>query len=35
MPGWPQVFVDVNPVTDLVAAARGLMDGVVPASEIA
>jgi ABC-2 type transport system permease protein len=27
MPGWLQVFVDVNPVTKLVAAVRGLMQG--------
>ncbi|MCH6162766.1 ABC transporter permease [Streptomyces marispadix] len=27
MPGWLQAFVDVNPVTHLVAAVRGLMEG--------
>jgi ABC-2 type transport system permease protein len=27
MPGWLQAFVDVNPVTQLVAAVRGLMNG--------
>lgn len=27
MPGWLQTFVDVNPVTQLVAAVRGLMNG--------
>ncbi len=27
MPGWLQAFVDVNPVTHLVAAVRGLMQG--------
>lgn len=34
MPGWLQVFVDVNPVTQLAAAARGLMDGGTPTGEI-
>jgi ABC-2 type transport system permease protein len=33
MPSWLQRFVDVNPITHLVAAVRGLMDGEVP-SEI-
>lgn len=27
MPGWLQAFVEVNPVTHLVAAVRGLMEG--------
>ena len=27
MPGWLQAFVDVNPVTHLVAAVRAMMDG--------
>lgn len=27
MPGWVQAFVDVNPITHLVDAARGLMQG--------
>ncbi|HLM64753.1 MAG TPA: ABC transporter permease [Acidimicrobiales bacterium] len=30
MPPWLQRFVDVNPITHLVAAVRGLMDGEVP-----
>ncbi|SCK35740.1 ABC-2 type transport system permease protein [Streptomyces sp. WMMB 714] len=34
MPGWLQAFVDVNPVTHLVAAVRGLMDGHWPGGEI-
>ncbi|KAB8163281.1 ABC transporter permease [Streptomyces sp. 3MP-14] len=35
MPGWLQAFVDVNPVTRVVAAVRGLMDGNVEGSELA
>ncbi|WP_066363496.1 ABC transporter permease [Herbidospora mongoliensis] len=27
MPGWLQAFVEINPITRLVAAVRGLMDG--------
>lgn len=34
MPGWLQAFVDVNPVTHLVAAVRGLMEGDWIAHEI-
>ncbi|WP_425086186.1 ABC transporter permease [Streptomyces hainanensis] len=34
MPGWLQVFVDVSPVTRLVAAVRGLMDGAADVGEI-
>ncbi|RMI30752.1 ABC transporter permease [Streptomyces triticirhizae] len=34
MPGWLQAFVDVNPVTRVVAAVRGLMDGNVEGSEL-
>ncbi|WP_059009902.1 ABC transporter permease [Streptomyces specialis] len=34
MPGWLEAFVDVNPVTHLVAAARGMMDGSTDVGEI-
>ncbi len=34
MPGWLQAFVDVNPVTHLVAAVRSLMEGDVDAGEV-
>ncbi|MDT0344902.1 ABC transporter permease [Streptomyces litchfieldiae] len=34
MPGWLQAFVDVNPVSRLVVAARGLMDGDVDTGAI-
>jgi ABC-2 type transport system permease protein len=34
MPGWLQVFVEVNPITRLVAAVRGLMAGRADAGEI-
>lgn len=34
MPGWLQAFVEVNPVTHLVEASRGLMHGTAAASEI-
>ena len=34
MPGWLEVFVDVNPVTFLVSAIRGLMFNTVVAEEI-
>ena len=35
MPGWVQAFVDVNPVSHLTTAARGLMHGGSEASAIA
>lgn len=35
MPGWLQVFVDVNPVTHLVAAVRAAMAGTVDTGELA
>jgi ABC-2 type transport system permease protein len=35
MPGWLQSFVDVNPVTILVTATRGLMHGVAVGGEVA
>ncbi|MCH1866031.1 ABC transporter permease [Nocardioides sp. CFH 31398] len=34
MPGWLRAFVEVNPVSLLVEAARGLMDGVPDAGDI-
>jgi ABC-2 type transport system permease protein len=34
MPGWVQAFVDVNPITHLATAARGLMHGNVDAGDI-
>ena len=34
MPGWLQAFVQVNPITHVVAAVRGLMSGQVDAGEI-
>jgi ABC-2 type transport system permease protein len=34
MPGWLQAVIEVNPITHLVAAVRGLMHGSVPAGEI-
>ncbi|MEW2352295.1 ABC transporter permease [Spirillospora sp. NPDC029432] len=34
MPGWLQVFVDVNPITHLVAAVRALMDGSAAGTEL-
>jgi ABC-2 type transport system permease protein len=34
MPGWLRVFTDVNPITHLVAATRGLMQGNPDAGEI-
>ncbi|MBA9003286.1 ABC transporter permease [Thermomonospora cellulosilytica] len=34
MPGWLQVFVDVNPISHLVAAVRGLMSGDVDTGEL-
>lgn len=33
MPGWLRAFVDVNPVSHLVTAERGLMDGTPAASQ--
>jgi ABC-2 type transport system permease protein len=35
LPGWLQAFVDVNPVTKLVDAARALMDGTATAGQLA
>jgi ABC-2 type transport system permease protein len=34
LPGWLRAFVDVNPVTHLVTAARDLMSGSVPGRQI-
>lgn len=34
MPGWLQAFVEVNPVSDLVTAVRGLMGGVPVGGEV-
>lgn len=34
MPGWVQAFVDINPITHLTSAARGLMHGAVDGGEI-
>jgi ABC-2 type transport system permease protein len=34
MPGWLRTFVEVNPITHLVAAVRGLMQGTPDAGEI-
>lgn len=34
MPGWLKAFVEVNPITHLVAATRGLMQGTPDAGEI-
>jgi daunorubicin/doxorubicin transport system permease protein len=34
MPGWLQVFVDVNPITHLVAVVRGLMEGSVDSDSL-
>ena len=34
MPGWLQVFVDVNPITHLVAAVRAAMAGTVDTAEL-
>lgn len=33
-PSWLQAFIEVNPVTHLVSAARGLMDGTLPHGEV-
>jgi daunorubicin/doxorubicin transport system permease protein len=35
MPGWLHTFVDVNPISHLVTAERGLMNGTAAAGEIA
>jgi ABC-2 type transport system permease protein len=35
MPGWLQAFIDVNPVSHLVTAARGLIHGKGAASDVA
>ena len=34
MPGWLQVFVEINPITHLVTAARSLMHGTVTAGQV-
>ena len=34
MPGWLQAFIDVNPITHLVTAARGLMHGASTAGDV-
>lgn len=34
MPGWLQAFVEVNPISQLVTALRGLMAGAVTASQL-
>lgn len=34
MPGWLQTLIDINPVTHLVTAARGLMEGTVTSGEL-
>jgi ABC-2 type transport system permease protein len=34
MPGWLQVFVNVNPITRLVAAVRSLMAGTPDTGEL-
>jgi ABC-2 type transport system permease protein len=34
MPGWLRAFVDVNPVSHLVTASRGLMAGTVTAGQV-
>jgi ABC-2 type transport system permease protein len=35
LPGWLEAFVDVNPISHLVTASRGLMDGSVGAGDVA
>jgi ABC-2 type transport system permease protein len=35
MPAWLQTFVDINPISHLVTAERGLMNGTATASQIA
>jgi daunorubicin/doxorubicin transport system permease protein len=34
MPGWLQAFIDVNPISHLVTAARGLMAGTATAGQV-
>jgi ABC-2 type transport system permease protein len=34
LPGWLEAFVDVNPISHLVTAVRGLMDGTAAAGDI-
>jgi ABC-2 type transport system permease protein len=34
LPGWLEAFVDVSPISHLVTAARGLMDGTVAGLEL-
>jgi daunorubicin/doxorubicin transport system permease protein len=34
MPGWLQAFIDVNPTTHVVTAARGLMAGTATAGQV-
>jgi ABC-2 type transport system permease protein len=34
LPGWLEAFVDVSPISHLVTAARGLVDGTVPGLEL-
>jgi ABC-2 type transport system permease protein len=34
LPGWLESFVDVNPISHLVTATRGLMDGGASAGDI-
>jgi ABC-2 type transport system permease protein len=34
MPGWLQAFIDVNPISHLVTASRGLMAGTVTAGQV-
>src|SRR4029453_1948630 len=34
MPGWLQVFIDVNPISHLVTASRGLMAGTATAGQV-
>jgi ABC-2 type transport system permease protein len=34
MPGWLEAFVGVNPVSHVVTAVRGLMDGTVTTGQI-
>jgi ABC-2 type transport system permease protein len=34
MPGWLRAFIDVNPITHVVTAARGLLAGTVTAGQV-
>ena len=34
LPGWLKAFVDVNPISHVVTASRGLMDGTVHMGDI-